>query len=240
MFIIGRVASGMNYVHEYRDGNGTHLGLVHRDLSPENVLIDRFGRIKVADFGITKAARDIRLTEANPGKLLYASPEQLTGGTLDARSDIYNIGLLMYLMMTNEDRFGPERNLPRARDRILRKMQRSVLGDLSHVDPRLAQMCEACLRVDPGKRYQTCEDLVTDIDIYFKDTGKVLTNEILEETLQDTFSADPKFVSRRFIALTGSPHLEQQGYEPRPGTPPENAPDDPALSTVDISPDPTT
>jgi len=222
MFIIGRIARGLHYVHEYRDAEGNHLGLVHRDVSPENILIDRFGRIKVGDFGITKGFRELRLTRpVNPGKLLYASPEQLTGGPVDRRSDIYNVGLLMYFLFTNRDRFGPERDLPKARERILNKMQKSPLAELEHVPRRLAEMCATCLRFDPAYRYQSCEDLSNDIDIYFKEEGKVITNDLLEEILNDMFSANPTFVSRRFIPLTGKPELEQPEYSPEQQPAPE-------------------
>ncbi len=228
-FLIGRVARGLQYVHQYRDENGEHLGLVHRDVSPENILIDRFGRVKVGDFGITKGSRELRYSrKTNPGKLLYASPEQLQRASLDARSDIYNVGLLMYFLFTNRDRFGPERGQPRARERILRKMQKSPIAELEHVPAPLADMCASCLDVDPEKRYQSCEDLSNDIDIYFKDNGKVVTNDLLEEMLRDLFSNSPEFVSRRFIPLTGTAKLEQAQFDPASEPLPEDAPNSPA------------
>ncbi len=237
LYLIARVARGLHYVHQYRDATGTHLGLVHRDVSPENILIDRFGRVKVGDFGITKGILDLGLSRAvNPGKLLYASPEQLRGEKLDARSDIYNIGLVLYFLLTNRDRFAPERGLPRARDRILRKMEKSPLPELEHVPERLAHLCAVCLEPDPGKRYQSCEDLSTDIDIYFKESGKVLTSDILEEVLLDMFSDSPEFVSRRFIPLTGSPRLEQKSYDPNSEPPAEEPPPQP-LPTIRMDPD---
>ena len=214
-FLIGRIARGLQYVHQYSNENGQHLGLVHRDVSPENILIDRFGRVKVGDFGITTATRELRYSrKTNPGKLLYASPEQLQRASLDARSDIYNVGLLMYFLFTNRDRFAVERNQPRAKEHIFKKMLSSPVPELEHVPPRLVEMCASCLDVDPEKRYQSCEDLSTDVDIYFKDNGKVVTNDLLEEMLGDLFSKSPEFVSRRFIALTGTAKLEQAQFDP--------------------------
>ncbi len=215
MFIIQRIARGLNYVHEFKDDNGDCLELVHRDVSPENILIDRFGRIKVADFGITRASKSQRSEMmVNAGKILYSSPEQLDGAKLDSRSDIYNMGLLMYFMFTDNDRFGPEWGTPRARDRIRMKMKKSPLDDLNDVDPRLAHVCHVCLCEDSGGRYQSCEDLATDIDLYFKETQKIVTNEQLEEVLNELFKDNPTFTSRRFIAITGSPFLEQPEYDP--------------------------
>jgi serine/threonine-protein kinase len=215
MFVIGRVARGLHYVHQYRDDTGEHLGLVHRDVSPENILIDRFGRVKVADFGIAKSEKQTQGDDAwlMAGKLMYCAPEQLDGAPIDARADIYNIGLLIYFLFTNNDRFAPEVRLPKSRSRIRRKMTRSPLADMPNVSPALAHICETCLQEDPNARYQSCEDLATDIDIYFQASQKVLTNEQLEEVLLDLFSKNPTFVSRRFIPLTGSSRLEQPGYD---------------------------
>jgi len=215
MFTIGRVARGLHYVHEYRNEQNVHLGLVHRDISPENILFDRFGRIKVADFGLTKSGHRVPGEAlARAGKLQYCSPEQLDGEKLDARSDIYNIGLLLYYLFTDVGRFAREATMSGARDRVRRKMQRSPLPDLKHVPPRLGHVCDICLRESPNERYQSCEDLATDIDIYFKETQKVVTNEQLEDILNDLFRDNPTFVSRRFIPLTGSPRLEQPGFNP--------------------------
>jgi serine/threonine-protein kinase len=205
----------LHYVHEYADDKGDPMGLVHRDVSPENILLDRFGRIKVADFGITQASKSQRSELfLNAGKMLYSSPEQLDGSRLDARSDIYNIGLLMYFMFTDNDRFGPEWRLKQPRERIRKKMKKSPVPDLVNVDSRLARICEACLAEKPHDRYASCEQLATEIDLYFKDTGKIVTNEQLEEVLSELFKENPNFTSHRFIAITGTPYLEQPEYDP--------------------------
>lgn len=215
MYLTARICRGLHYVHQYKDENGNELGLVHRDVSPENILLDRFGRIKVADFGITKAVKRSGVdVNFNPGKLLYCSPEQLDGKALDCRSDIYTVGLLMYFLFTDTDRFGPERSLSRPRERIRRKMKKEVRPDLERVNPRLAHICSVCMRENPAERYQSCEDLATDIDIFFKESQKVVTSEMLEEFLGELFSSTPTFVSRRFIPLAGMPHLEQPQYIP--------------------------
>ncbi len=215
MFIIGRVARGLHYVHEYCNEVGEHLGLVHRDISPENILIDRYARIKVADFGIARATKrptdDGLLHAGNP---LYCSPEQLEGKEVDHRSDIYNIGLLMYFLFTDTDRFALESGSSKPRERIRQRMKKSPLDDLRYIDDRFSQICDICLREDPDERYQSCEDLANDIDIYFKESQKVVTNEQLEEILLDLFNPNPAFVSPRFIPLTGSAVLEQPGYDP--------------------------
>ena len=236
LYIISRICRGLHYVHQYRDENNNDMGLVHRDVSPENILIDRFGRIKVADFGITKAFKRTSFEASfNPGKMLYCSPEQLDGKPLDHRSDIYCVGMLMYFLFTDVDRFGPEKELSQPRERIRRKMKKPPLPELKHLNSRLAQICNICLREPPVERYQNCEDLATDIDIFFKESQKIVTNDILEEYLSDLFNQNPTFVSRRFIPLTGSSQLEQPKYVPAANVKPEDMPG--TLSTVKLDGD---
>jgi serine/threonine-protein kinase len=222
IYCLSRMARGLHYVHHYRDTAGEELGLVHRDVSPENILIDRFGRIKVADFGIAKAVKSAALDNSNPGKLLYCSPEQMDGRSLDLRSDIYCVGLVLYFLFSDTDFFEAEITADHPRERIRQKMKKGLKADdLKGVHPRLAQICSVCLRENPAQRYQSCEDLATDIDIYFKDTQKVVTNDVLEEFLNDLFSQNPQFVSRRFISLAGKPQLDQPDFVPRLDKPTE-------------------
>ena len=214
-YLINRIARGLHYVHEYQDEDGERIGLVHRDVSPENILIDHFGRVKVADFGIARPRKRLMSERGNqPGKLLYSSPEQLMGETVDWRSDIYNIGLIMFFLFTGVDLFRPEMKLKNARERIRAKMRRDPRAQLKNIDKRLVDICCACLEEYPVNRYQSCEDLATDIDIYFQETGKVVTSEALEKILDELFKERPTFTSRRFIPLTGSPHLEQPDFDP--------------------------
>lgn len=217
MYSIARVARGLHYVHEYRDEDGEHLGLVHRDVSPENILVDRFGRIKVSDFGIALAVKRQRGSGyLHAGNLRYCAPEQLSSAPLDRRCDIYNIGLLMYFLFTNTDRFGLEVRAVDARERIRRKMARSALPELGRIHPRCAAICERCLREDPAERYQTCEDLANDIDMHLQETQKVVTNDQIEEMLHELFSPNPQFISPRFLPLGGTDVLEQQDFDPNP------------------------
>ena len=216
LFVIGRIARGMHYVHEHCDESGEHLELVHRDISPENILVDRFGRIKVSDFGIAMSMK--RMTDSGfmrAGNPLYCSPEQLQGTPLDRRTDIYNMGLIMYFLFTGTDRFGVEARQKNRIDRIRRVMAKSPMPDLTGTDPRLATMCERCLQLDRARRYDTCEDLANEIDMFFKETGTVVNNEQVEDVLSDLFSPSPKFVSPRYLAMAGSSVLDQPDFDPR-------------------------
>ncbi|MBI2895144.1 MAG: protein kinase [Deltaproteobacteria bacterium] len=96
--VVADAAEGVHAAHELRDADGKKLGLVHRDVSPQNVFVTYDGAVKVVDFGIAKARGRATLTEPGTvkGKYSYMSPEQARGGTLDRRSDVYSLGLVLY------------------------------------------------------------------------------------------------------------------------------------------------
>ncbi|HEY5089347.1 MAG TPA: serine/threonine-protein kinase, partial [Polyangia bacterium] len=97
LYVVAEVCRGLAYAHgKARDGKP--LGIVHRDISPNNVLLSGEGEVKVADFGIAKAQRKREQTAAGviKGKVAYMSPEQATGTAIDRRSDIFSVGSLLY------------------------------------------------------------------------------------------------------------------------------------------------
>ena len=100
-FIVTEASRGLAYAHEKRDAEGRLINIVHRDVSPPNILISLAGEIKVADFGIAKAANKVHKTETGVvmGKLRYMSPEQVAGESLDARSDIFSLGVILYELL---------------------------------------------------------------------------------------------------------------------------------------------
>src|SRR3954467_9419786 len=103
LFVTTQVCRALAYAHgKTRDGKA--LGIVHRDISPNNVLISDHGEVKLADFGIAKAQRKREQTAAGviKGKVAYMSPEQALGAALDRRSDIFSVGSMLYRMMTDK------------------------------------------------------------------------------------------------------------------------------------------
>jgi eukaryotic-like serine/threonine-protein kinase len=103
--LIGQACQGLQAAHELRDDEGAPLGIVHRDVSPHNVLVTHTGTVKLVDFGIAKATNAVTSateTGAVKGKLAYMAPEQVRGEAIDRRADIFAIGILLYLLTTGQ------------------------------------------------------------------------------------------------------------------------------------------
>ena len=96
--VIAEVLSGLEYAHTFEDYNGTVLGIVHRDISPQNVFLTFDGQVKLLDFGIAKTIDSSNETRAGvlKGKLSYMAPEQARGERVDARADIFGVGVLLW------------------------------------------------------------------------------------------------------------------------------------------------
>ena len=101
-YVIMKVCEGLDYAHSKHDGAGQFLNLVHRDVSPQNLLVSYEGEVKIIDFGIAKAAGKAGKTQAGilKGKFGYMSPEQILGLEIDRRSDVFGVGICLYELLT--------------------------------------------------------------------------------------------------------------------------------------------
>src|SRR3954471_14025789 len=105
--IIIDAAAGLHFAHEKKGADGASLGIVHRDLSPSNIVVTYAGGVKVVDFGVAKIATDPELSgrHALKGKLAYMSPEQVSRGTVDRRSDVFALGIVLYELTVGQRLF---------------------------------------------------------------------------------------------------------------------------------------
>ena len=102
LHIASELAQGLHFAHEQRGSNGRSLGLVHRDVSPSNVLISKAGEVKLSDFGLAKRMHDRSVVGSLKGNLSYMSPEQARQATLDRRTDIFSLGVVLFEMLTGK------------------------------------------------------------------------------------------------------------------------------------------
>jgi hypothetical protein len=161
VYVVAEVCKALHYAHTRTDAAGNALGLVHRDVSPSNVLVDWDGRVKLADFGIALAGR--RLQEAGSdrviaGKPEYMSPEQANGDPLDARSDVFSCGIVMWELLTGRRAF-------RSPDEAeaLRRVRNVELPTPRTLDPSIPEAVEEAvmraLHPSLDHRFATAQDM---------------------------------------------------------------------------------
>jgi TonB family protein len=165
LFVASKIAAALDYAHRKRDFEDKEMGLVHRDVSPQNVLISEEGDIKLCDFGIAKAASKASHTQAGAlkGKLQYMSPEQAWGRNIDRRSDIFALATVLFEMLTARKLFAGDNELS-----ILEQVREARVVPPSHyndeVTPQIDAIVLKALQKDPAARYQTAGEMQRDLD----------------------------------------------------------------------------
>jgi serine/threonine-protein kinase len=161
--IFARACEGLAYAHTLTDKDGKPLGVVHRDLSPQNVMISREGDVKIIDFGVARSDLSTNETVAGAikGKLSYMSPEQSRGERVDARSDIFALGVLLYEALTNENPFSRDSpvSIIRAIETLEPVALKTIRADLGPFDPIIRR----CLQKDKERRYPDARELRMDL-----------------------------------------------------------------------------
>lgn len=162
--IASDIAAGLAYMHECHDERGQLLHIIHRDVSPQNVLISFGGSVKIIDFGIAKARTQIDHTDVGvlKGKFAYMSPEHASGDPIDHRSDLFSLGVILYEMLTG-------RRLFKAKDNkeTLRNVRRAVValpsGSRADIPPELDRIVMRLLAKVREERYQLAATVRSDL-----------------------------------------------------------------------------
>ncbi len=154
IYICREVLSALAYAHVKRDFDGNPLKLIHRDVSPSNILVSYTGEVKLTDFGIAKAATHNSLFYKVKGKIGYMSPEQAKSETLDHRSDLYSLAVCFYEILTGERLF-VHAGLTTSADEIYSQPVPMVSKKVPGLTPDLDIVVQRALSIDPAKRYQT-------------------------------------------------------------------------------------
>ncbi len=164
LYITGALCRALAYVHT-RTRDGKPLGIVHRDISPQNLLVSREGEVKLADFGIAKAAdrRERSATGVIKGKFAYMSPEQSMGSELDARSDLFSVGTVLYVMTTGRKPFDGPNDLD-----VLMKVRKARYEKPSEIvkdfNEDVERFIARALRSPLSKRWQSAEQMANRVD----------------------------------------------------------------------------
>jgi serine/threonine protein kinase len=192
--VITGAGVGLHYAHEKLGLDGKPLGIVHRDVSPSNLMITYEGTVKVVDFGIAKAAhRNANDTKIGTvkGKLSYMSPEQCRGTELDRRSDLFSLGIVMWEMLTGARLFKRETEYEHMEAIVLGPTPRpsSVRED---VPRELDAIVLKLLAKSPAERYQTAEELVEAIEGYAMTTSAMLSTTALGKFVREMCGRRPE------------------------------------------------
>ncbi len=219
LHVTAEVCRALAYAHAKAEGQ-TPLGIVHRDVSPHNVLLSEQGEVKLTDFGIAKAMnkREHTGTGVVKGKVAFMSPEQAMGKPIDQRSDLFSLGTVLYLMVTRSRPFeGPS---------DLETLLRVQKGDFRppeetspDLPPEVAAVVARAMRKEPDERYQSADEMLADVErvlrTAFRPVGQTeLKRWLTELSVRDGVppisqsTATPRATAAR--ANTGTGELEEE------------------------------
>jgi serine/threonine protein kinase len=190
-FIVAKMCDGLDYAHSRRDNAGNVSGVVHRDISPQNVLISWEGDVKVIDFGIAKATEKSGKTRPGTlkGKFAYMAPEQIRGLPLDGRSDIFALGVVLYELCTGQRGFQADSEfslLEMVRNVEIRPP--SLLNQA--LPPEMERIIYKALAKDRNQRYATCSDMSEDLQRFLLMRGKPPQARDLSAFMRENFTVD--------------------------------------------------
>jgi serine/threonine protein kinase/CheY-like chemotaxis protein len=218
IFLTIKILEALNYAHSARDGSGTPLDIVHRDISPPNILVSFNGDIKLTDFGVSKASIKLHHTVAGAlkGKLLYMSPEQSRGdGDVDYRSDLFSVGIILFELITGRKLF-----LGTSEMGTLKKVQDCRITKPSQykrdLAPELEEIILKSLSKEPDQRYQKASDMIKALDTFMiknydnmPDTSHIshfvytlFKDEIVKNKIEINLKPIPYSIKKRPIEIT--------------------------------------
>ena len=201
LYITAKTCEGLDYAHHLKDFQGNPLNIIHRDISPQNILVTYDGEVKIVDFGIAKAAGQNTKTREGviKGKVSYMSPEQASGEAIDKGSDIFSAGILLYEMTTGHRMFDGDAM------EVLAKVRKAEFEASDKVNPQLPPKVHEILRralaKDPDKRYQSTGEMLSDLEECLYQNDLRPTARGIAQYMKDLFDKDI-LTEERFVRET--------------------------------------
>ncbi|HVP62863.1 MAG TPA: protein kinase [Myxococcaceae bacterium] len=236
-YVIGKLCEGLDYAHRKKDQHGRDLNVVHRDVSPQNILISFEGEVKVIDFGIAKAAGKVTKTQAGilKGKFGYMSPEQIRGLPLDRRSDVFAIGVCLYELLTGERLFVGESDF-----QVLEKVRKAEVLPPSTYNRKIPEALERivlkALAKDPSDRFQYASELADELQRFLITSDSIFSRKDLMQYMKSTFAEEVERERARVAEYADIKAPEGMLGEGGPGVPVLSRPSGPILAAVPTPP----
>ena len=218
IYMIMEVCKGLAYAHDLvHPETGERLGIVHRDVSPANVLISKNGEIKLADFGLAKAASQVESTDPGvvKGKMSYLSPEAARGENVDQRADIFSVGILLYEMLTSKRLFYGDTDYQTVE--LVRNAKIPPIATQNpEVEPEFEEICRKALARRMEDRFQTATDLQDALAHYLFSRGlKMIQRDIAElvrACIEDQATQSSGGKAKRFGTIDTVLHSELDAF----------------------------
>jgi serine/threonine-protein kinase len=234
--IIADAAAGLDFAHSLHDADGQPYNIVHRDISPQNILVTFEGGVKVIDFGVAKAAGRAQHTRtgALKGKYSYMSPEQVAGAAVDNRSDIFALGIVLHELLTGRRLFKADSDV-----QTLARVRECHVPPPSRLNPQLPvgldPIVQKALSKDPNDRYHTAQEFRLALEDWLIQERMSASSAHLAEFLKVIY-AERLEKESRFGPLLGEPGFTGPG----PGSATPSRGITPATPTTDAPGQPTT
>ncbi|MFT3765309.1 MAG: serine/threonine-protein kinase [Minicystis sp.] len=182
VYVATRICQGLAYAHDLRDREGKPLQIIHRDITPANVLITRYGEVKIVDFGLAKASSQLAESDAGviKGKFGYLAPETVLEKPVDQRVDVFAVGIILWEMIAGKRLFLGDTDF-----QTVRQVRDAVIPSLAQfnraVPPELEELVRRALARDPDTRYQTAHDLGRDLTRFLYRYGRPVGDDDVAE-----------------------------------------------------------
>lgn len=217
-YVVQEVAKGLHYAHERKDERGEALDIVHRDVSPQNVLLSYDGSVKVADFGIASANLFRQDVGVLKGKTGYMSPEQARAQKLDRRTDIYSLGVVLHELLTARPLHGDLEG-----DALLAAVQIGRVEPPSTyalgIPEELDAIALRALSIDPEKRFATARDFSTALARALFNMGQLVDAHALETAIVELCGPREAEQDLDLARARSGSEVPQSTFDPREGTP---------------------